>query len=163
MNRLKSATAPRHSRMGIAIAAALGLLSSSAVLAQQTATPAAPAAEQAAPTDETVELDTVLVIANKRVEKQATVANKNAQIANEKMDAIHGLVNSDKTKSMMREYALLLEIAELKKTSGQPLLPSTLEHIEAVRAEIIRRNEYDASIVAAAAGAAADAATKPSS
>ena len=95
MNRLKSATAPRHSRMGIAIAAALGLLSSSAVLAQQTATPAAPAAEQAAPTDETVELDTVLVTANKRVENVREVASSISVIGQEELESLHVTQLSD--------------------------------------------------------------------
>ena len=85
MKTLKSATRPRHSRIGIAIAAALGLFSGQG-LAQ--ATPAAQPARQATgdaasdqPAAKVTELKTVLVTANKRVENVRDVASSISVIA----------------------------------------------------------------------------------
>lgn len=97
MNRLKSATRPQVSRMGIAIAAALGLLSGSTVMAQQstTATPAAPAGEEAPADGKVVELDAVMVTANKRVENIREVPSSISVIGQEELESLHVTQLSD--------------------------------------------------------------------
>ena len=79
MNKLKSVTQPRRSRIGIAIAAALGLFSG---VASAQSAPSTPPAQQAAggsasdqPDEKVTELETVLVTASKRVENVREVAS----------------------------------------------------------------------------------------
>jgi hypothetical protein len=65
-----------------------------------------------------------------------------AQTNSGKLDVIHGLVNSDKTESLKREYSLLQEVIELKKAAGQQPLPMTMAHLAALKKELEYREEY---------------------
>ena len=103
MSTLKTATRPRHSRIGIAIAAALGLLSSGAVMAQQASTTTAPpaqnatddAAAKAAPGEKATELEAVLVTAGKRIENIREVPSSISVISQEEIENLHATQLSD--------------------------------------------------------------------
>ena len=87
MNTFKTAARPRHSRIGIAIAAALGLFSGVAMA--QDAPAAQPTAKDAAtdqPAEKVTELETVLVTANKRVENVREVASSISVIGKEEIE-----------------------------------------------------------------------------
>ena len=103
MSTLKTATRPRHSRIGIAIAAALGLLSSGAVMAQQASATAAPpaqnatddAAAKAEPGEKATELDAVLVTAGKRIENIREVPSSISVISQDEIENLHATQLSD--------------------------------------------------------------------
>ncbi len=96
MNTLKTNARPRHSRIGLAIAAALGLFSG--VTMAQDAPAAQPTAKDAA-SDPAVakvtELETVLVTANKRVENVREVASSISVIGKEEIENQHATQLSD--------------------------------------------------------------------
>ncbi len=103
MSTLKTATRPQRSRIGIAIAAALGLLSSGTLMAQQASTTAAPPAQNA--TDDAqakakagekpTELDAVLVTAGKRVENIRDVPSSISVISEDEIENLHATQLSD--------------------------------------------------------------------
>jgi len=103
MNTLKFATRPRHTRIGLAISAALGLFSGMA-LAQEAAvappanppaTPAPDAATSGKPGAKVTALGTVVVTANKRVENVRKVAASISVIGKDQIEDAHVTQLSD--------------------------------------------------------------------
>lgn len=100
MNTVKTTTRPRHSRMGLAIAAALAMLSSGSIMAQQSSPAVQPAP---APDDATAktsdqlvtELDTVIVTANKRSENIRKVPSSISVVTQEEIENLHATQLSD--------------------------------------------------------------------
>ena len=99
MNKLESVTQPRRSRIGIAIAAALGLFSG--VASAQTA-PSTPPAQQATggsasdqPDEKVIELETVLVTASKRSENIREVPASISVIGKDEIENQHATQLSD--------------------------------------------------------------------
>ncbi len=106
MNRLKFATRPRYSPMGIAIAMALGLLSSGTAIAQQAATqpsmaeqPVRKTAGDATPDDSSAEslteLQTVLVTATKRAQNIREIPASISVIGSEQLENQHATQLTD--------------------------------------------------------------------
>ena len=99
MKKPTSATQPRHSRIGIAIAAALGLFSGTTwaqeVPAAQPATQATEDAPSHKPAAKVTELKTVLVTANKRVENVRKVASSISVIGKDEIENQHATQLSD--------------------------------------------------------------------
>jgi len=103
MSTLKMATRPRHTRIGIAIAAALGLLSSGTLMAQDASTTApAPAqsatddaAAKAKPGEKPTELEAVLVTAGKRIENIREVPSSISVISEDEIENLHATQLSD--------------------------------------------------------------------
>jgi hypothetical protein len=85
----------------------------------------------------------LLLAANERVAKTASVTNETLDRVEELSVKTHGLVNSEKTRGLETQEALLLEVIELKKVNGQKPLDSTVAHLKAVQLELEQRREYE--------------------